>query len=142
MVAVLRWVIYPLTNTNREINEIISGIDNRQGDLTRRVTITNNKEVASVGGGINAFMAKLQEIFRMISSNSRELEGVVNEVRESVQTSNGSVSDLSALTEELSATMQDISDNASRINEIPNRLPVKSSQLQRKRLKLISIPKK
>lgn len=117
MVAVLRWVIYPLTNTNREINEIISGIDNQQGDLTRRVTITNNKEVASVGGGINAFMAKLQEIFRMISSNSRDLEGVVNEVRESVQTSNGSVSDLSALTEELSATMQDISDNASRINE-------------------------
>lgn len=117
MVAVLRWVIYPLANTNREMNEIISEIDNQQGDLTRRVTITNNKEVASVGGGINAFMAKLQEIFRMISSNSRDLEGVVNEVRESVQTSNGSVSDLSALTEELSATMQDISDNASRINE-------------------------
>ena len=117
MVAVLRWVIYPLANTNREMNEIISGIDNQQGDLTRRVTITNNKEVASVGGGINSFMAKLQEIFRMISSNSRDLEGVVNEVRESVQTSNGSVSDLSALTEELSATMQDISDNASRINE-------------------------
>ena len=117
MVAVLRWVIYPHANTNREMNEIISEIDNRQGDLTRRVTITNNKEVASVGGGINAFMAKLQEIFRMISSNSRDLEGVVNEVRESVQTSNGSVSDLSALTEELSATMQDISDNASRINE-------------------------
>lgn len=117
MVAVLRWVIYPLANTNREMNEIISEIDNWQGDLTRRVTITNNKEVASVGGGINAFMAKLQEIFRMISSNSRDLEGVVNEVRESVQTSNGSVSDLSALTEELSATMQDISDNASRINE-------------------------
>lgn len=117
MVAVLRWVIYPLANTNREMNEIISEIDNRQGDLTRRVTITNNKEVASVGGGINAFMAKLQEIFRMISSNSRDLEGVVNEVSESVQTSNGSVSDLSALTEELSATMQDISDNASRINE-------------------------
>lgn len=117
MVAVLRWVIYPLANTNREMNEIISGIDNQQGDLTRRVTITNNKEVASVGGGINAFMAKLQEIFRMISSNSGDLEGVVNEVRESVQTSNGSVSDLSALTEELSATMQDISDNASRINE-------------------------
>ena len=117
MVAVLRWVIYPLANTNREMNEIISEIDKRQGDLNRRGTITNNKEVASVGGGINAFMAKLQEIFRMISSNSRDLEGVVNEVRESVQTSNGSVSDLSALTEELSATMQDISDNASRINE-------------------------
>ena len=117
VIAVLRWVIHPLVKTKKEIGEIISGIDNRQGDLTRRVTIPSNQEVASVGSGINAFMAKLQEIFQMISSNSRELEGVVNEVRESVQTSNGSVSDLSALTEELSATMQDISDNASRINE-------------------------
>lgn len=117
VIAVLRWVIHPLVKTKKEIGEIISGIDNRQGDLTRRVTIPSNQEVASVGSGINAFMAKLQEIFQMISSNSKELEGVVNEVRESVQTSNGSVSDLSALTEELSATMQDISDNASRINE-------------------------
>lgn len=117
VIAVLRWVIHPLVKTKKEIGEIISGIDNRQGDLTRRVTIPSNQEVASVGSGINAFMAKLQEIFQMISSNSRELEGVVNEVRESVQTSNGSVSDLSALTEELSATMQNISDNASRINE-------------------------
>ena len=37
-------------------------------------------------------------------------------MRDSVQTSNGSVSDLSALTEELSATMQDMSENASLIN--------------------------
>ena len=43
-------------------------------------------------------------------------EQVVNEVRDSVKTSNGSVSDLSALTEELSATMQDMSENASLIN--------------------------
>lgn len=117
VIAVLRWVIHPLVKTKKEIAEIISGIDNRQGDLTRRVTITSNQEVASVGSGINAFMAKLQGIFQMISQSSGKLEGVVNEVRESVQTSNGSVSDLSALTEELSATMQDISDNASRINE-------------------------
>lgn len=110
-------VIVPLSRTNKEIGEIIQGIDNREGDLTRRVTIMANQEVASVGNGINSFMGKLQNIFTMISNNANELESVVNEVRESVQTSNGSVSDLSALTEELSATMQDISENASRINE-------------------------
>ena len=117
VIAVVVLVIRPLRKTNNEIKDIITGIDNRQGDLTRRVTITVNQEVASVGTGINSFMGKLQKIFQMISSNASELEGVVNEVRESVQTSNESVSDLSALTEELSATMQDISDNASRINE-------------------------
>lgn len=115
--CVLGLVIVPLSRTNKEIKDIIKGIDNHEGDLTRRVTIMANQEVASVGNGINSFMGKLQNIFKMISSNANELESVVNEVRESVQTSNGSVSDLSALTEELSATMQDISENASRINE-------------------------
>ena len=41
---------------------------------------------------------------------------MVGEVRDSVVTSNGSVSDLSALTEELSATMEEMSANASLIN--------------------------
>ena len=44
------------------------------------------------------------------------MDSVVNEVMESVQTSNDSASDLSALTEELSATMQEVSSNASLIN--------------------------
>ncbi len=117
MFCVLGLVIVPLSRTNKEIKEIIKGIDNHEGDLTRRVTIMANQEVASVGNGINSFMGKLQNIFKMISNNANALESVVKEVRESVQTSNGSVSDLSALTEELSATMQDISENANRINE-------------------------
>lgn len=142
VVAVVKLVIRPLRKTNKEIKEIITGIDNREGDLTRRVTITVNQEVASVGTGINAFMGKLQKIFRMISSNASELEGVVNEVRESVQTSNESVSDLSALTEELSATMQDISDNASRINENTESVAGRYRKSHRRRARSISIPKK
>ena len=114
--SVLKMVIVPLSKTKNEINEIIDDIDRREGDLTRRVTIMENQEVAAVGSGINLFMGKLQDIFKTIIHNSKRMETVVNEVRESVMTSNSSVSDLSALTEELSATMQEMSDNASLIN--------------------------
>ena len=114
--SVLKMVIVPLSKTKNEINEIIDGIDRREGDLTRRVTTMENQEVAAVGSGINLFMGKLQDIFKTIIHNSKRMETVVNEVRESVMTSNSSVSDLSALTEELSATMQEMSDNASLIN--------------------------
>lgn len=114
--SVLKMVIVPLSKTKNEINEIIDGIDRREGDLTRRVTIMENQEVAAVGSGINLFIGKLQDIFKTIIHNSKRMETVVNEVRESVMTSNSSVSDLSALTEELSATMQEMSDNASLIN--------------------------
>lgn len=114
--AVVTMVIKPLLRTQKEINGIIVNIDNKKGDLTQRVTPINNAEVDAVGKGINVFMTKLQAIFKAVVTNSAKMERVVDDVRQSVQTSNNSVSDLSALTEELSATMQDISENASVIN--------------------------
>ena len=114
--AVVTMVIKPLLRTQKEINGIIVNIDNKKGDLTQRVTPIDNAEVDAVGKGINDFMTKLQAIFKAVVTNSARMERVVDDVRQSVQTSNSSVSDLSALTEELSATMQDISENASVIN--------------------------
>lgn len=114
--AVVTMVIKPLLRTQKEVNGIIVNIDNKKGDLTQRVTPINNAEVDAVGKGINVFMTKLQAIFKAVVTNSARMERVVDDVRQSVQTSNSSVSDLSALTEELSATMQDISENASVIN--------------------------
>lgn len=114
--AVVTMVIKPLLRTQKEINGIIVNIDNKKGDLTQRLTPINNAEVDAVGKGINVFMTKLQAIFKAVVTNSARMERVVDDVRQSVQTSNSSVSDLSALTEELSATMQDISENASVIN--------------------------
>lgn len=117
VLSVLGLVIRPLSRTQKEIHGIITDIDNREGDLTRRVPILANREVADVGNGINAFMGKLQSIFSMIADNSGKMEMVVTDVRNSVMASNNSVADLSALTEELSATMQQMSDNADTINK-------------------------
>lgn len=116
LICVFRLVIIPMLKTQKEITNIIEDIDKREGDLTRRVSVHANQEVAAVGNGINVFMDKLQDIFKVIVNNSTRMESVVGEVRDSVVTSNGSVSDLSALTEELSATMEEMSANASLIN--------------------------
>ena len=117
VISVISMVIKPLTKTQKEIDGIIVNIDNKKGDLTQRVGYMYNAEVDAVAKGINVFMTKLQTIFKAVVTNSARMERVVDDVRQSVQTSNSSVSDLSALTEELSATMQDISENASVINE-------------------------
>lgn len=116
LLSVLLMVIRPLSRTRSEIVEIISDIDNRNGDLTRRVALLSNREIAEVGSGINSFMEKLQSIFKIITQNSVKMEAVVNEVRDSIITSNGSVSDLSAMTQELTATMEEMSGSATAIN--------------------------
>ncbi|MDD6504397.1 MAG: methyl-accepting chemotaxis protein [Lachnospiraceae bacterium] len=114
---VMRFVVHPILRAEKEINNIIRDIDNGQGDLTKRITITSNDEIAALGKGINTFMEKLQHIFTMIVDNSGKMEQVVSEVLGSVRTSNESATDLSAVTEELSATMQEVSNSANAINE-------------------------
>lgn len=110
-------VIRKINSINSEVHDIISGIDRKEGDLTKRITIRSNDEVADLGKGINTFMDKLQGIMKMIIENSQQLKTVVNEVHENVRISNDSASDLSAVTEELSATMLQIEESANKINQ-------------------------
>lgn len=114
---VLFRVIRPLVATQKEIESIIADIDRREGDLTKRVTIFGNDEIAALGKGFNVFMEKLQSIFLLITGNFKKLDQVVDEVLDNVRTSDGSVSDMSALTQELAATMSEVSNNAVLINQ-------------------------
>ncbi len=115
--AVFFLVIRKLNKASREIHDIIQGIDKNEGDLTKRVSISSNDEIADLSKGINTFMEKLQGIMKMIIENSKKLELVVSEVQESVKTSNNSTSDLSTVTDELSSTMEEVGSSASVINQ-------------------------
>ena len=114
--CVLFLVIRPITGTNKQIRNIISDIDRNEGDLTKRVSIAPIREVAELGNGFNTFMDKLQNILKLIIENTNDMRNVVDEVQESVRTSNDSASDLSAVTEELAATMQEVGNSAGTIN--------------------------
>jgi methyl-accepting chemotaxis protein len=115
--CVMKYVIKPIIATNKDIRDIIDGIDNGEGDLTKRVRVISNDEIADLGNGINLFMDKLQEILKLIIENTNYMENVVAEVDGSVVKSNDSASDLSAMTEELSATMQDVGLSVNTIND-------------------------
>ncbi len=113
---VSKYIIRPVIKAESELQEIVDGINKRQGDLTKRVTVQSQDEIGALGNGINGFIELLQGIFNIITINSAAMDKVVNDVLGSVQTSNNSASDLSALTEELSATMQEVANNAGTIN--------------------------
>lgn len=116
IIIVVNYVIKPLITSKKELESIIDGIENKEGDLTRRIPVTSNDEIAALSKGINSFMETLQKIFTLITKNSGEMESVVAEVLKSVRTSNDSASDLSAVTEELSAAMGEVSESANAIN--------------------------
>lgn len=116
VVVVSRRIISPIDKIDKELSNIITGIEHKEGDLTQRVPVKYKDEIASLGDGINLFMEILQNIFRMISGNSNRVDTIVNEVLLSVKDSNDNVNNLSALLKELSAAMFEISSNAEIIN--------------------------
>ena len=92
-------IISPIVKSKKEIDEIIADIDERKGDLTKRITIHSNDEISALGGGINTFIERLQGILGMVSESSNNMDRIAGEVSERVHCSNNSVSDLSSLTE-------------------------------------------
>lgn len=116
-VVVQRRIILPIVKSKKEIDEIISDIDERKGDLTKRITIHSDDEISALGMGINTFIERLQGILGMVSESSNNMDKIVGEVSERVRCSNNSVSDLSSLTEQLSATMTQIGTDTSHIND-------------------------
>lgn len=116
ILVVQKKIIKPITTAEKELSTIIHDIEDRHGDLTKRITIYSKDEIAALGNGINAFIEKLQNIFRMVSDSSTKMDHTANKISENVTTSNNSVSDLSALTEELAATMTEVGRNATTIN--------------------------
>ena len=114
---VMRRVVAPINRSKKELDRMIGQIDQRQGDLTQRITITNNDEIGDLGKGINVFLGKLQTIFRILKDNTLRMDQVVTQVLGSVKDSTNSVSGMSALTEELNATMEEMSGNANVIQE-------------------------
>lgn len=115
---VIQWrVLSPIVKTEKSLADIMDDIDNRQGDLTKRVKLYGHDEIGALGGGINAFIEKLQNILKKVTDSSVQMNGIAGEVSASLEKSNSSVTELSAVTEELSATMSEVGRNADIINE-------------------------
>lgn len=136
MYAVIKLVVKPIRKINTQIQDIIQGIEEENGDLTKRVSVVSNDEIADLGVAINMFMEKLQNTMRLIVENSRKMEIVVNEVEESIKTSTDSAADLSAVTEELAATMVEVGDSAETINQNTEQMRIKLEHIAGKTIEI------
>ena len=109
-------VILPIKKTDKALKGIMTDIDNRQGDLTKRMVVYQNDEIGALTMGINAFIETLQNILKTVTDSASDMNTIASEVSTSMVKSNSSVTDLSAVTQELSATMTEVGNNAEIIN--------------------------
>jgi methyl-accepting chemotaxis protein len=129
-------VVKPIVEAEERVREIVSLINDKNGDLTLRVDVKSDDEVGRLSEGINLFLEKLQEIIGTIVKGTEDLSGVVTTVTENVATSNDNAQDVSSALEELSATMeeiaatvQNVTDNAESVNDEVLNIADKSEEM-------------
>ena len=110
-------VVRPIRKTSRELKVIVKDMQSGHADLTKRVTVKGNDEIAELASGMNVFLDTLQEVLGKIATNSNAIGDVVQNVGKSVETANTNAYDVSAVMEELSATMEEVSSSATTVTD-------------------------
>lgn len=102
------WVVRPLTRAKRQLEQIITGIQEEHGELTKRLTVNSQDEIGQLTSGINLFIQTLQYVMEKMVHNTKDMNLVVENVVRNVENANGSSCDISAAMQQLSATMEEV----------------------------------
>ena len=98
----------PSKSASKTIRGMVEKLELGEADLTERVTVKGENEVAQMGRGINAFVEHLQRTVSAIQKESMELDRTVAGMTESIHKSNEGAGNVSGVMQELSARMQEI----------------------------------
>lgn len=98
------------------LDSIIASIEQGQGDLTMRLMVLNKDEMGRLASDVNRFLEILEKIMKKIHMDSNTLAEIVRNVTEKADSSNHSACDVSAVAEELSATMEEVASTVTQID--------------------------
>ncbi len=78
------WVIGPVKSATRQVDELVEGIRNNRGDITRRIRVKSGDEVGRLSMAINDLVAQMQTIIRAITESCGHMEekqtGIISNV--------------------------------------------------------------
>lgn len=117
LVIIQKFVIVRLRRHTVKIDEIINSIEQGEGDLSLRLTISNGDELGRLAVNMNRLMEILEHVMQKLNEDSVSLDGIVTNVVEKAANANTNACDVSAVTEELSATMEEIAATVAGVDQ-------------------------
>lgn len=126
-IVVFMSIIIPTVKYEKKLSEITKKINEKDGDLTQRITVCTSDEVGKLVKGVNLFIITLRKIMQEIVSSSADLSDTFYKVNDSISEVNKNTGDISVAMEEVAATMDtvattihDINDHTVRVSEAIN----------------------
>lgn len=115
---VAKWtVITPIKRTTKDLNRIISSIEEERGDLSIRVSEKSKDEIGVLAKGINRFLDILEKIISNMIDSCKQMEEAQEKVRVNINVTNENAQNTSATTEQLATGMKCVADNVAMVGE-------------------------
>ena len=110
-------IVKKAASSSAQLAEIADKLKNNRGDLTQRIEVDSNDEIGELVAGINGFMDILQNLMVKVEDSSDKMAVAVAKTTDAANHTNDSATNVSAVTEELAASMQTISSNLDEISD-------------------------
>lgn len=107
-----RNVISPIRKSSLELQHMIDDINRNSGNLQARITTRTRSELSILVGGMNDFLATLQNIIDKVSVSAKALADSNDQIVSMVDIANTNITESSAAMEELSANMEAVANTS------------------------------
>ena len=103
-----RTISKPLKDNNDMVQEMIQNIENGRGDLTVRLPVKGNDEIAQLANGINKFIETLQNIMVAIKEGSVSINVAADDAKRGMSNCEDATSNIASGMEEMAACMEEV----------------------------------
>lgn len=110
-------IVRPINMATKELRAIIRSIQDKNGDLTRRITKRSRDETSVLTMGMNQFLEILENMIRNIRTSSRAISAKQQYVYNLVDKTQEDADDTSSTMEQLAAGMEEVTATASVLTE-------------------------
>ncbi|MEE1979018.1 methyl-accepting chemotaxis protein [Shewanella xiamenensis] len=113
-------MVTPIKNMADNLNDIAKG----EGDLTKRLTVTGEDEIAQLGRSFNLFVDKLQTIIGDVANATAKVKSAANAIHDQTQvmssqliSHNNETDQVVTAITEMSATASEVAQNTTQVAE-------------------------
>ncbi|MGN0326786.1 MAG: methyl-accepting chemotaxis protein [Lachnospiraceae bacterium] len=117
MIIALYLVSRSLSKGFKTINQKIEDMTDGSGDLTKKIEDKSGTEFEVIADNINKFIAEIQELVVQIGGSSVDIYASMKQMQSDINTSTENAGSISAVAEELSASMELLVTTVNRLDE-------------------------
>lgn len=118
MIGIKLWVINPVKGATKQVDELVEGIRNNEGDITRRIRVRSRDEIGRLSMAINDLVSQMQEIIEALQNGCRRMQetqtgisACVEKVNESAANTTQNLTRLSGGMEKVSGAVQEVKED-------------------------------